>query len=177
MLNLNADSTSALRAYAMHLMDLGQDPSKAQEMLNKANRLEEVNFADKRKMVRSVVLLQPSKHSTGHEDSAGPQMHSIAQAGGHHTNNFMSARNTAAKRRELAAKGMSGMSAVAIADVKAARLSIMDESSAVITISGYGSTIGAIVSVSPAACRILGYTQASLLGHNINSILPEPFSS
>jgi len=29
MLDLNSDSTSALRAYATHLLDLGQNPEKA----------------------------------------------------------------------------------------------------------------------------------------------------
>ena len=69
------------------------------------------------------------------------------------------------------------MSAAALADVKAARLSIMDESSAVIAISGQGSSIGEIVAASPAACRLLGFAQSALLGHNINSVLPEPIRS
>jgi len=165
MLELNSDSTSALRAYATHLLDLGHNQEKAQEYINKADRLDEVHSTDKRRVVRSVSLLQPSKHGSiaeNHQDDN--QMGSMGQS-------------SAAKRRQLAAQGMSGMSGVSMQDVKAARLSIMDESSAVITISGYGSSMGAIVSVSPAACRMLGYTQASLMGHTVSNILPEPIRS
>jgi len=116
-------------------------------------------------------MLQASKSSASH---AGPEGHA---AGGMAGQVLASASAAAAKRRELAAQGMIGMSAAALADVKAARLSILDESSAVISISGQGSSIGEIVAASPAACRMLGYTQSALVGHNINSVLPEPIRS
>jgi two-component system sensor kinase FixL len=36
---------------------------------------------------------------------------------------------------------------------------------------------GMIVMVNPSACRMLGYSEDEFLGHNINMIMPEPFSS
>lgn len=151
MLDLNGDSASALRAYAKHLLDLGQDPDRAQELLNKADRLEEVHKSDKRKVIKTVTMLAPFSSSS----SASSGMDSVDAGGGA---GMASASAAAAKRKELAARGMLGVSAVEMLDVKAARLSIMDESSAVIAISGQGSSTGEIVAASPAACRMLGYT-------------------
>jgi len=52
--------------------------------------------------------------------------------------------------------------------------SFFGSSSAVLTVSGAVRNVGEILSASTAACRMMGHSQSSLVGQNINIIVPPP---
>jgi PAS domain S-box-containing protein len=54
-------------------------------------------------------------------------------------------------------------------------LSFFDNDNAIIRVSGDFETIGEIQKANAAACHLLGYLQAELVGRNVSLIIPQPF--
>jgi PAS domain S-box-containing protein len=62
-------------------------------------------------------------------------------------------------------------------DNRVDNVDIFDDRNGVVTISGKVDSLGRILNMNPAACRIYGYTYDEIVGRNIDTLVPEPFSS
>ncbi|KAI8849654.1 hypothetical protein BC829DRAFT_181720 [Chytridium lagenaria] len=61
-------------------------------------------------------------------------------------------------------------------DMDKANLDLLSEDNAVITISGEYHNLGHIINVNAMAIKVFGYRRQELIQHNINKLLPSPFS-
>ncbi|KAI8849650.1 hypothetical protein BC829DRAFT_181645 [Chytridium lagenaria] len=57
-----------------------------------------------------------------------------------------------------------------------ANLDLLSEDNVVITISGENHNLGHIINVNAMAIKVFGYRRQELIQHNINKLLPSPFS-
>lgn len=55
-------------------------------------------------------------------------------------------------------------------------IDVFDDRNSVIIISGQPKNIGTILQINAAGCKVFGYSQSEVVGKNISSLLPNPFS-